>query len=150
MSAATKFYNSHKEQVLAYKKEWYAKKTYLNSFFKNIQIKGFSKSESNKILKTAIKCQNLKVKVDNDYYEILNDSVSFPLEQLVNTYKVAFSRIEVDCELGYDGMSIDNEEATSDAFINFIKIGLNKQNEQIGYLSTFKIKLFSNQLKLIN
>lgn len=51
-----RFYHNNREKVLAYKKEHYAKKSNKKVFdlFKQIQLKGKTKSESRRIIKTAI------------------------------------------------------------------------------------------------
>jgi len=56
LTSQQKFYHNNREKVLAYKKEHYAKKSNKKIFdlFKNIQLKGKTKSESRKIIKTAI------------------------------------------------------------------------------------------------
>lgn len=63
-SSQQKFYQNNRDKVLAYKKEHYAKKSNKKEFemFKNIQIKGKTKSESNKIIKTAIATQSIVIK----------------------------------------------------------------------------------------
>ena len=51
-----RFYHNNREKVLAYKKEHYAKKSNKKVFdlFKQIQLKGKTKSESRRIIKNAI------------------------------------------------------------------------------------------------
>jgi hypothetical protein len=93
MSAATKFYNSHKEQILAYKKNWYAEKTKKISFFKNIKIKGITKKRSKEIFKTAIDLNILTILVGEG-----EDYKKYPFLEFINLYKFKdFSLIELDC-----------------------------------------------------
>lgn len=58
-----RFYQNNKEKVLAYKKEHYAKKSNKasNDLFRNIQMKGKTKSESRKIIKEAIHVGSLLI-----------------------------------------------------------------------------------------
>lgn len=89
MSAAIKYYYNHKDQVLQYKKEYYSNKTYKYSFFKNIVIKGFSKRDSKKLIKTEI---------DNNNIEItLNDNEFIDFYEFLQKYKIKdYSIIEID------------------------------------------------------
>jgi len=59
-----KFYKNNREKVLAYKKEHYAKKSnkMVIDLFKNIQLKGKTKSESRKMIKNAIEAGNIVIK----------------------------------------------------------------------------------------
>jgi len=89
MSSAVKYYNSHKEQVLKYKKEFYYNKTKKYSLFKNIKIKGYTKKQSNFLIKTAIDNNNILILInDNDY-------ISF--DNFIKLYKFKdFSIIEIE------------------------------------------------------
>lgn len=51
-----RFYQNNREKVLANKKKYYAKKSNkdVNDLFKNVQLNGKTKRESNKIIKNAI------------------------------------------------------------------------------------------------
>lgn len=59
-----RFYQNNREKVLAYKKEHYAKKSnkYAIDLFKQIQLKGKTKSESRRIIKTAINAGEIVIK----------------------------------------------------------------------------------------
>jgi hypothetical protein len=64
-----KFYQNNREKVLAYKKEHYAKKSNKKVFdlFKQIQLKGKTKSESRRIIKTAIDAGRIAIKCITPY-----------------------------------------------------------------------------------
>jgi hypothetical protein len=57
------YYQNNREAVLKYKKAFYAKKSKKQeiALLKNIQLKGKTKSQSNKIIKTAIYTSNLVI-----------------------------------------------------------------------------------------
>lgn len=59
-----RFYHNNREKVLAYKKEHYAKKSNKKVFdlFKQIQLKGKTKSESRRIIKNAIDAAAIIIK----------------------------------------------------------------------------------------
>lgn len=98
MSSAIKYYNSHKEQVLKYKKEYYHNKTKKYSLFKNIKIKGYTKKQTNNLIKTAIDNNNIMILIND------NDIISF--DNFIKLYKFKdFSIIEIeaydDCDFNY-------------------------------------------------
>ena len=149
-SKAKKFYDTHQSQILAYKKGWYAKKTVISSFMKKIQLKGYTKSESNQIINHAIKCKNLIIYLDDVRYDITPDGNSKPLEDLASTHLVGFSRVEVEFCIMVEGCDIieyDNDSyPPCSTILDLVAIGLSSIFEQEGYLSNFMIKMFSNQL----
>jgi hypothetical protein len=59
-----RFYQNNREKVLANKKKYYAKKSNkdVNDLFKNVQLNGKTKRESNKIIKNAITAGALTIK----------------------------------------------------------------------------------------
>jgi len=63
-----RFYQNNREKVLAYKKQHYAKKTNKEAIdlFKSIQLKGKTKSESRKIIKTAIEAGEIVIVAPNN------------------------------------------------------------------------------------
>lgn len=93
MSAAVKYYNTHKDKVLLYKKEWYCNKTKNYAFFKNIKIKGYSKRQSKEIIKEAINKNILRLSL------IAGDEFKeYSLDEFMNLYNFKdFSIIELDC-----------------------------------------------------
>jgi hypothetical protein len=59
-----RFYQNNREKVLANKKKYYAKKSNkdVNDLFKNVQLNGKTKRESNKIIKNAIASDAIIIK----------------------------------------------------------------------------------------
>lgn len=57
------YYQNHREEVLKYKKAFYAKKSHKQelALFKNIQLKGKTKSQSNRIIRNAIYVNRLVI-----------------------------------------------------------------------------------------
>jgi hypothetical protein len=91
MSAAIKYYHTHKEQVLKYKKEFYINKTYKYSFFNNVIIKGFSKRETKNLIKKIIDKNIVKI--------YLNEKV-INFQTFINMYKIKdYNRLEIDAYL---------------------------------------------------
>jgi hypothetical protein len=91
-TAAVKYYYSHKDKVLAYKKDFYAKKMAKYSYFKNIKIKNISKRQSNEIIKTAIDLNILTILLGEECKE-------YQLSVFIELYKFKdFSIIEIDCQ----------------------------------------------------
>ena len=122
-SAQLKFYNSHKEQILAYKKKWYAKKTCLAAAFKKVRVKGLSKKTSNDIIKAAIKANILTLLLN-----VGDESKEYSLHNFIELYKFEdFSIIEVngyaiqyikdEAHLYYENLSELSSEV-SQTFIN--------------------------------
>jgi len=91
MSAAIKYYHTHKEQVLQYKKQFYSNKTYKYSFFKNVIIKGFSKRESKNLIKKII---------DKKFIRIILNQEEVDFETFITLYKIKdYSRLEIEAYL---------------------------------------------------
>lgn len=79
-----RFYQNNKEKVLAYKKQHYAKKTNKHAIdlFKNVQLKGKTKSESRRIIKQAVDTGGVIIKyVAPDAQQSFNECGLYP-----NTY----------------------------------------------------------------
>lgn len=91
MSAAIKYYHSHKEQVLQYKKEFYSNKTYKYSFFNNVIIKGFSKRQSKNFIKKII---------DKNIIKIFLNEEEINFQTFITMYKIKdYSRLEIEAYL---------------------------------------------------
>lgn len=88
LSSATKYYQLNKGKVLEYKKQFYYNKTKKHSIFKNIKIKGFTKRESQSLIKTAIDNNNLLIE--------LNECEQIELTDFHESYEFkSFSIIEI-------------------------------------------------------
>jgi hypothetical protein len=91
MSSAIKYYNSHKEQVLQYKKDFYSNKTYKYSFFKNIIIKGITKQKTKKLIKEII---------DKKIIRIFLNEEEIDFDKFISMYKIKdYSRLEIEAYL---------------------------------------------------
>jgi len=91
MSSAIKYYNTHKEQVLLYKRNFYINKNNKYIFFKNIKLKGISKRESKKLIKEAI---------DKNILQIFLNQEKIDLNDFINNYEIKdYSILEVDSYL---------------------------------------------------
>lgn len=70
INKSIKYYYNHRDKILDYKKDFYYNKTYKFKLIKKIQLKGFSKRESNIHLKDKITNNLLFVKIISDDGEI--------------------------------------------------------------------------------
>jgi hypothetical protein len=91
MSSAIKYYNTHKEQVLLYKRNFYINKNNKYIFFKNIKLKGISKRESKRLIKDAI---------DKNVLNIFLNQEQIDFNDFINNYEIKdYSILEVDSYL---------------------------------------------------
>lgn len=139
MSSAIKYYNSHKEEVLKYKKEYYHNKNKKYSFFKKIKIKGYTKKESNALIKTAIDLDRCKI--------IFNDEcVKYTPYEFMELYKFKdFSVIEIEAFIMHH---YEDEYFVFYEDCNDLKIG---QIEGIMEMdkSEFQLHIFENHITKI-
>lgn len=90
-TSQAKFYKANKDKVLSYKKQYYQEKNKAYIAFKKFHINGFSKRDSDKIIKNAI--DNKKIYfIFND-----NDTEKYNLEDFINIFDIRY-----DCKVnGY-------------------------------------------------
>lgn len=143
MSSAIKYYNSHKEQVLKYKKEYYQNKTKKYSFFKNIKIKGYTKRQTNNFIKTAI---------DNDKLNIMfyygDEYKKYTYDEFIELYTFQdFSIIELQGYVKYYTKSqyLFFCEKCDDMRIENIMHYLTLEKKPLEYIE-FTIEVFENQI----
>ncbi len=79
------YYLSNKEKVLQYKKDYYRKKREKYMALKPILIKGFSKKQSNELIKNAIDKNCLVIR--------LNDKKDLSINDFVKQYKLIDYRV---------------------------------------------------------
>jgi hypothetical protein len=94
----SKHYEANRDKILDYKKQFYAEKVKYRKQFQNIKLKGFSKIDSNRIIKKAISTSVCFVETDGK---------TMTPQEFYDAYDIKdFSVIEVD----YD--YVNNNELT--------------------------------------
>lgn len=142
MSSAIKYYNSHKEEVLKYKKEYYHNKNKKYSFFKKIKIKGYTKKESNALIKTAIDLDRCKI-----LFSYGDELKKYTPYEFMELYKFKdFSVIEIEAFLThhyYEDKYVHFYEDCSDLKIDHIEAIMEMDK------SEFQLHIFENHITKI-
>ncbi len=74
-----KYYEENKSKILDYKKNFYFEKNKIYIALKNFQLEKFSKRESDKIIKSAIKNGNITIQFNN---------INYTLEDFLDNYGI--------------------------------------------------------------
>ena len=122
ISSQSKFYQTNKDKVLAYKKQYYQKKNKAYIALKKLHIQNISKRESDKIIKTAIDNNNINIRVLGDYYELDEFIDNYNIHKNLLVTGIVSNRIlDLDANLDSYTHSITTDFLKVDDIITHIK-----------------------------
>lgn len=131
-----KYYKKNIDSVLAYKKDFYAKKnkSELINKFRNLKIVGKTKIQSNQIIKFAIKNNLIKITTCSEKDKNVYDAVEF-----VSKYEIK-PESSVDCYIGSIGSSCSCVDLKYDECMDELRYGGKYELNMNIYFSCLSLK----------